>query len=368
LNNNTQLKFNGLNHLRAFAIIFVFFFHYYILSDGEPSWLPDVASFGWTGVDLFFVLSGFLISNQIFNQINKSNTFSIKQFFIKRIFKIIPPYLLTLALYFCVPIFREKEHLSPIWKFLSFTQNINFNLKEYGTFSHAWSLCVEEHFYLLFPLVLLLLLITKAFKKSYWIIVIIFLMGFIVRTYCYTHFYLPKIDDNDGWINWYKYIYYPTYSRLDGLLAGVSIAAVYNFAPLFWKKITAYGNYTPLLGLAILAAAYFLCIDQMTFNASVFGFPLVAIGYGLIVVGALSPSSYLFKCESKITSLIATWSYSIYLTHKGIIHITHHYLSDYKINSNLMLVCSIITCTIFAYLLYQLIENPFLKLRNYFLH
>ena len=55
-NNIKTEKFNGLDHLRALAILLVFFFHYFILSDGEPKWLPDYARFGWTGVDLFFVL------------------------------------------------------------------------------------------------------------------------------------------------------------------------------------------------------------------------------------------------------------------------------------------------------------------------
>ena len=74
-------KLYGLDHLRACAIILVFFFHYYIISDGKPEWLPDVASFGWTGVDLFFVLSGFLISSQLFLQIKKGQLISFKVFY-----------------------------------------------------------------------------------------------------------------------------------------------------------------------------------------------------------------------------------------------------------------------------------------------
>ena len=99
-------KLYGLDHLRAFAIILVFFFHYYIVSDGEPEWLPDVASFGWTGVDLFFVLSGFLISSQLFLQIKNGQLISFKVFFIKRFFRIVPAYLATVGIYFCFPYFR----------------------------------------------------------------------------------------------------------------------------------------------------------------------------------------------------------------------------------------------------------------------
>ena len=69
--NHLRQRLQGLDHLRALAIIFVFLFHYFILSGGQPAWLPDAASFGWTGVDLFFVLSGFLIASQLFGDIKK---------------------------------------------------------------------------------------------------------------------------------------------------------------------------------------------------------------------------------------------------------------------------------------------------------
>jgi len=71
-------KLLGLDHLRALAIIFVFFFHYKFF--GHPAWEPAITSFGWTGVDLFFVLSGFLISGQLFSTIAKGKTISMPDF------------------------------------------------------------------------------------------------------------------------------------------------------------------------------------------------------------------------------------------------------------------------------------------------
>ena len=62
-------KLLGLDHLRALAIVAVFFFHYKFF--GHPAWQPAITSFGWTGVDLFFVLSGFLIAGQLFNAVAK---------------------------------------------------------------------------------------------------------------------------------------------------------------------------------------------------------------------------------------------------------------------------------------------------------
>lgn len=354
----------GLDHLRTLAIAFVFLYHYFILSGGQPEWLPDFAKFGWTGVDLFFVLSGFLISSQLFAQIKQGQHISFKYFFLKRFFRIVPAYLITVGLYFCLPFFREKESLPPLWKFLTFTQNLGLNLKDFGTFSHAWSLCVEEHFYLFLPMILIILQVTKSIKNSYWLLIALFFLGFAFRIYSFNQLYLPKMDDESSAMFWYKYIYYPTYNRLDGLLVGVSIAGVYHFLPTIWNKISRYGNLFILLSLIVLTGTYFLCYNQMTFNASIFGFPLIAIGYGFMVVGAVSPISFLYKWNSKVTTFLATLSYGTYLTHKGVIHMTHQLLGDFQINNNFMLIICTVTCLSFAYLLHWTIERPFMKLRN----
>ena len=364
MDKNNQQKLYGLDHLRAFAIIIVFLFHYFILSKGQPEWLPNIASFGWTGVDLFFVLSGFLISLPLFTQIKLEQNVSLKHFYLKRFFRIIPLFLFTVGCYFCFPFFREKEQLAPLWKFLSFTQNFDLNIKDFGTFSHAWSLCVEEHFYLLFPFILILLQKIKFIQYTYWIIILLLIFGFLIRAYSFDYLYLPNTTDANAWMYWYKFIYYPTYNRLDGLLIGISIAGIHIFLPNYWNKISKYGNHFIILSLVILTVAYFLCEDQMTFIASVLGFPLIEVGYGFMVLGAVCPNSILYKWKSKTTSFIASLSYAIYLTHKGIIHITQSQLKTYNIDSNSMLVIGILASVIFAYLLHIIIEKPIMKWRK----
>lgn len=106
----------------------------------------------------------------------------------------------------------------------------------------------------------------------------------------------------------------------------------------------------------------------MTYNASIFGFPIIAIGFGFMVLSAISPSSFLYKWKSKTTTFIATLSYAIYLTHKGIIHITILLLTGFKINDNLILIISIALSLVFAYLLYFIIEKPFMKVRDKLLY
>ncbi len=361
-----QPKLNGLDHLRALAITFVFLYHYQMNIFGHPEWLRDVAKFGWTGVDLFFVLSGFLISSQLFSQIKQRGTFSIKDFFIKRFFRILPAFWVVVAIYFCVPTFRERGALPPLWKVLTFTQNFGLDIKAAGTFSHAWSLCVEEHFYLVLPLTLIALISLRLLKRGWWILPLLFVAGFLIRHYNWNHFYFPYIEEKDSWLNWYKYVYYPTYNRLDSLLVGVSIAAIYNFLPELWIKVSKFGNLFILLGLGVLTVAYFLCEEEHSYSASVYGFPLVALGYGLLVIAAISPSCFLYKWNSKVTTFIAGISYAVYLSHKGIIFLTQNIVKEYGLDedSHLMMLICIIACIIGAFLLRVLIEKPFLKLRN----
>ena len=91
-------KLAGLDHLRALAITFVFFYHYRLF--GHPDWEGKICGFGWTGVDLFFVLSGFLIAGQLFARIASGRAILYKEYFLKRVFRIqsfssIPAWLLA---------------------------------------------------------------------------------------------------------------------------------------------------------------------------------------------------------------------------------------------------------------------------------
>jgi peptidoglycan/LPS O-acetylase OafA/YrhL len=88
----------------------------------------------------------------------------------------------VVAIYFCFPAFHEKEALAPLWKFLTFCQNLGLDIQHTGTFSHAWSLCVEEHFYFILPIILIALLFTKHFNKAYWLLIILFLLEIIAGT------------------------------------------------------------------------------------------------------------------------------------------------------------------------------------------
>lgn len=359
----TGKKIAGLDHLRALAITLVFLFHYRLFA--HPGWVDNICQFGWTGVDLFFVLSGYLIAGQVFKGIQQGN-FSLQAFFLKRFFRILPAYWVVVAIYFAMPAAREWEGLPPLWRFLTFTQNLGLDREFEKTFSHAWSLCVEEHFYLLFPLCALLLARTKTGNAGAYIVAGLFITGFAIRITGWNVFIEPAIDTDRFGIEWFKWIYYPTYNRLDGLLAGISIAGMRQFYPRLKNGIERYANVLLVTGLLLACVAYFVCIDLISFDVTVWGFPLVAVAYGFMVASASSAKSVLNRFTSKITATIATLSYTIYLVHKMTIHLAQEHLSKFDIeaDSSLMFVFSVVVSLIGALILHYGVEKPFMRLRD----
>jgi peptidoglycan/LPS O-acetylase OafA/YrhL len=104
-----------------------------------------------------------------------------------------------------------------------------------------------------------------------------------------------------------------------------TLAAIYHFQPRVWQRITQYGNVLLLASFGLLAAAWFVSHNeyQYSFRGAVFGYPLISLAYGVLVLAALSPTCFLYRYPSRISSLIAALSYSVYLTHKSLIHLTH---------------------------------------------
>lgn len=363
---HSNKKIFGLDFLRAIAIILVFLWHY--RRYGCPDWLTGIAKFGWTGVDLFFVLSGYLIGGQLFNKIANSQPISAYEFYFKRFFRIIPAYIVVLILYYSIPAFNEKDAISPLWKFLTFTMNFGLDYQNLGAFSHAWSLCIEEQFYLIFPILIISLSKIKADNKALLILLGLFALGIIVRIYSWQTFVSPIYADKENMAligNTYsKYVYYPTYNRLDGLLVGVAIALLFSFRPKTRDSLMKKGNYLFGLGIIILTATYFICQDQFSFHTAVLSYPLVSIGYGFLVIAALSSNCFINKFNFKIFSFLATISYSVYLTHKQLNHIVQNLLSDHDINKNWSLLICFLVSIIGGLILHMTIEKPFLILRD----
>ncbi len=363
-NSNTEKnKLLGLDHLRAFAITFVIVFHYQFF--GHPAWVNTVGSFGWTGVDLFFVLSGFLIAGQLFSGIANGRPVSLGEFFIKRFFRIIPPFLVVVILYYSFPVVHEWGHLPSVWRYLTFTLNFGFDLKKYGTFSHAWSLCVEEQFYLVLPLIFWLFNYFKIGWKAVYLLGALFIAGFVTRLLSWDYLVAPHITADDFGLLWNKYIYYPTYNRLDGLLIGVTIAGLFTFYPKVKEWVSKRSHWIMLAGLVLLAGAYITCTPQDNFYTCVFGYPLIALAYGMMLAAVVSPTNILYRTKSWVTAQIATLSYSIYLTHKMSIHLTQKLLENLvNKNGNLMMLICLVASVGVALLMRYLVEKPALRIRD----
>lgn len=357
-------RFNGLDHLRALAIVLVLLYHYRAFK--HPVWIETLGRFGWTGVDLFFVLSGFLISGQLFKDMRNGVSIDVKTFYIKRFFRIFPPYFFTLFLYFTFPVFREREALPSLWKFVSFTQNYGLDVINQGTFSHAWSLCIEEQFYFILPLILVFMP-KKLFK--YFVILMILILAFslTMRMIIWSSS-VDGIDNNslEFWRLWYMKIYYPTHTRLDGLGIGVLIGYLMQYSDRFKKIINHHGNLLLLFGILMLSIAFWICIEQSSEAASTFGFTWVAVSYGIIVLAAVSESSFLSKTKSYITAELAALSYAIYLSHKGVIHIVQdifEYLGLENSDTISLVVC-LLACVVVGLLYRVMIEKPFAALKS----
>ncbi|NQY50549.1 MAG: acyltransferase [Colwellia sp.] len=344
----------GLDLLRAIAIIWVMLFH--ATKYGTPS--RDLSGLGWMGVDLFFVLSGFLIGSQLFKLVAQRQEVNLSELYLNRVFRILPAYIVVLTIYFLVPFTREGNGLQPLWQFLSFSVNLFIDTSSNNTFSHVWSLCIEEYFYLFFPIVVLQLMHRSSVTKILVLSLFIIAFGMYLRGYIWVN--------ELGWGQSYiENIYYPTYTRLDGLLAGVLLAALKVFKPELWKFTMNHANKVLLVGLSGLATAIWLFKARFGYMATVIGFPILSFSFAFIVAGASSPNSILGKYKVPGVYFVATLAYSLYLTHKFVFHIMNtNFGEQLRTNGYIAFFVYGIAALLVAIVLYVVVERPFLKLRS----
>ena len=353
-------RYPGLDLLRAIAILWVLLFHG--MTEGLGSPFPTIGKLGWMGVDLFFVLSGYLIGSQLLKEYAAGQTPAIRSFYLRRAFRILPTYWLVMAFYYFVPTFREAQCLQPSWQFLTFTENFLIDYQHNRAFSHAWSLCVEEHFYLFFPLLVWVLMRRPSWKSTAAVCATIFAAGIILRGYVWQQYVgIPNHRQNA----YVELIYYPTIMRLDGLLAGVVLASIRWLRPVLWQK--AMDNPYRLLAMGIggTAAAIWVAKERTDFCASVFGFPMLAVSLALIVAACVSTKCFLGKVRIPGAELIATVTFSLYLSHKMTWHIIRSYWPEFVKAGGFHAFCVYAGAAfLVGTALYFLIERPFLLLRQ----
>lgn len=274
--------------MRSIAILWVMLWHIHWAL--QPGMLTGIANYGWMGVDVFFVLSGYLIGSQLLRPYLRNGRPSLGEFYLRRAFRVLPAYLTVLLLYFAVPGFPEAPGISPAWQFLTFTENFRIDYAHDQAFSHVWSLCVEEHFYLVLPLLILFLMRKPSFAKALSVILGILAFGIVIRCWIYLHQLQPLLNADDDLfsLGYIEKIYFPTHTRLDGLLVGVTLATIKAFRPLWWQRALSHGYATLMAGLGFCALAMWLFRERMAFPAALAGFPLMALGLGLLLVSCVA--------------------------------------------------------------------------------
>jgi peptidoglycan/LPS O-acetylase OafA/YrhL len=287
-----QLKSRNqqLDLLRGIAILLVLGRHH----DTIPFW----SRIGWSGVDLFFVLSGFLISGLLFSEYKKYGQIDIKRFWIRRGFKIYPPFYGLMLFTIIYSLLRYKIVPRAVLADLFFLQNYFPPV-----WTHGWSLAVEEHFYLLLPLVLWLMM--KLFKSSedpfHWIP----LVSIGLTVLC---LFLRISVASGGGLDWNRIIF-PTHLRVDALFAGVTLGYYREFQPHLFQQRHQYG--LCIMGVLLLVPGLFL--GNLVFLGTI-GLMLTFSGFACIVAWATNRRPFT-NPMAKLLAWIGNYSYSIYLWH-----------------------------------------------------
>jgi len=349
----------GLDLLRALAIIIVVIYHAALFGFKMPG---RVDRFGWIGVDLFFVLSGYLIGGRLLAPLARNESIKLGRFFARRALRIMPAYFVVLAIYFLLPSWREyPEMAQPLWKFLLSVQNIALHG---GTaFSHAWSLAVEDQFYLCLPFILLF--VNRWPRAALSIPCLIVFGGILLRTFL--AWQNPAADSGVSFRAFQAWIYYPTWTRLDPLVLGVALAAIEKFRPTYWKRLTNSAIWLWFPGLALIAYGLWLGEgDYLSVSAAIWQFPLIALGMAALLVCAQSDRLPLRRVAVPGAAFVASIAYSAYLVQKLVMHAVGQFCSshDIALTSTSALIGVELCVYAVATILFLAVERPFLQLRH----
>lgn len=325
-----------LDLLRAFAIFSVFLAHT-VLSYGAPSQLAPL-QLGGTGVDLFFVLSGWLIGSQLFAEVKKYGDIQVVRFWVRRWMRTLPAYYAVLTATI-LQLSLTKDNFEFPFSYLVFLQNYQTDLP---FFAVSWSLCVEEQFYLLIaPLVVFLVKFPAAMRT-------LVLLAFL---------FLPEVFRQLGWYSSAE----QTHVRWDCCLMGILLAQIYYDFPRFWKRLAAFALPLALLGVGVYIAFYLVRWGIIDY-ASEAGKLALAFLFASWVIWATQSNKKFWGYS--IVAYISTRSYAIYLLHPEALALCQRLLPDAPFI--LYFCCAALLSCLIGEGLYQLIEQPVMRMRGRF--
>ena len=365
--NNNRIK--SLDGLRGVAVISVVAFHYINNQIPDGSWLitkfgkpalilQKITYFGWAGVNLFFILSGFLIGNILLR--NKKSPGYFKTFYIRRFCRIVPAYYLLLVIFLLIEntrYFNPHAYIFdlplPITSYFLFVQN--FYMAWYNNFgpqalTPTWSLCVEEQFYVIIPLI-----VYFTNNRYVWILVAAGCIMAIISRHLSTNFY-------EGYVL--------LTSRIDSPMTGILLAWLHQKSS-YRNWVSGHMNVIYLLLLIMTVCCGLLYVYS---DPAIYGHTLLGILFGLIMTISLYSKKSMFLSVLSWPGLIqlGKYSYFIYLFHQfvnGFLHLVIlkqliPSIANYQ--SVWLTVASFVITYILAILSFKWLEKPFINFSHRF--
>ncbi|MDU3831530.1 acyltransferase family protein [Gemella haemolysans] len=367
MSNNKSKYLPSIDSLRALAVLAVIIYHV------DVNYLPG----GFLGVDLFFVLSGYLISSLIIKEYRKTGSLNLYNFYIRRARRLLPAvyFMITVGLVVMV-LFNEvllrKSHLDAIFGYI-YSSNwwYIFHKLDYfdsfgaqSPFKHLWSLAIEEQFYMIFPLLFLLVNRKKKSKDGTYKLNKNFLyvvLGLILVSLI-AHILLFDINNISR-------IYFGTDTRAFSLLVGVVGAILYPMERLHAKVTPQQNMLYSVVSLVSIATLITVMIYTSEYNTLLYrgGFLLVAI-LGLIVIISSGKQHTLMSrlLSFKPVVFIGKISYSLYLWHFPVLVLTTP-VSEIGNPNIFFVILRIVLTFAVAIVSYVFVETPIRKLgfKNY---
>lgn len=347
---NRNIK--SLDGLRGYSILLVIISHI-----GFGHLVP-----GGFGVTIFFFVSGFLICKLLMFELNHEGKINFKSFYLRRIFRLYPALLFFVA---CVVgmfvFFGKKLSINELTASLFYYMNYNLVYIRtpdidplHGVFNILWSLSIEEHFYLFFPLILATTFTRKSTFITFSVLVLIICLVFRV----YYGNTLPDFDDYEN------YNYHLTHTRMDSIMYGSLVAFLLysgsKFSTTVYNIFINKGTIIISLGLIAFTLFYRDPFFRETYRYTLQGIALCSIVVN-VIYDQFKGLGFLFS--GKFIVFIGRLSYSLYLFHWVAVCFATYYFPRFTPNWYLIVVPMTIGLSLFSYFL---VELPFVGLRKKF--
>ena len=365
---NKQRVF-GLDVVRAIAILLILCSHSTILifPESQSTLIKTIQFFGTIGVDLFFVLSGFLIGGILIKQIEAKQTKfkNFTQFWMRRWLRTLPNYYLVLLINIGLLFVFNTQVPKQLYKYFFFLQN--FSNKQANFFTESWSLTIEEFAYLIGPILVFLLgLIFK--KSSKWLFLVVTLLVICISIF-HRFVFDVGITNIPNDFSWSKSLRKVVVYRLDSIYYGFLAAFLAFYYALSWKryKWISFGL-GAVLFVGVHAYIYINSLNPDHFSTFFNVYYLSIVSISIVLTFPMFSNWTSTTLLQKPITAISLWSYSIYLLNYSIVLLSIQQcvaISDLSDLSKLGVLLFYWSATfVLSYLLFSFFEYPIIKFRD----